>query len=1037
MNSALLQSAMVARLSRALSLFVCAASVSAFAQGERPPELLWGNVAERHAPTIRFDDATAWTVSASADAQASFAASTAQNLWNRPVGRLQYHGSGDPFSVPVVTVRPPAPVAIPAGSDRAQLWLYGNRWAYLYPQDYPSVKVRFLIADAAGQVSALPMDEVAWEGWYTVSKRLPANLHQGATFQGIEVVGGWQSDFRDLYFDSVRFSTDGAGPLNIGARPKRNLTLVEGQLPGANIGAINLEFPTREDTILPPQLGGRYSTSSDVQGGAFLFRYDGADATILYAFDASKGIAGVHAWTTVKKPATSTDVAAVEKGPGRSLAPALPAASAKAKRAAGATVVESLGAGMSYVGRLSSGAHIKLYDGTMQGALTEAWMEGDTGVARYADGTELRMKLAQKSLVVDVVNRTGNAAELDLGVVASPTGPKTIPVPFLSYRGERPAVAMTRGDGEPVFASVWLDWYRSNATEMYGDNWAKDNVARVNGGVRYHLLSNVTLNPMIERLFFTVSPRFEETLPTVPNPTALYAAQAADRVVHVVDVPGVFADALSNAARYRNYGLDKVLALNGPSIWQDDGESTAFRLVGAPGKGGEKGLADYLNAQAGMGWTPAMFLNVTHASPTSAIWNEDDLLQTGAGDWRILDQRLYGIKGLRALEYQPAHVAQLKARYAPKAAFIQTLTAEKPWWLTDMDGRVYGSGSFAQTFYSYGDFLRNESRSLGAPVFSEGTFQWMYAGLGDGNLAHEAEAEGALERPFNPVFALTQIHPRELGLGMGTFEQFVGKASDLTDGREVETLVDRYLANIVAYGNSGILVDKKYGPHLTMRSYYMVQALQQRYALQAPTKIAFWDGFQMRSASEAMTMGLPTNTRMVYVEYGNGLKVWANDNPSMGFTAHLGDAMFNIPPGGFMAYKKGDVFAISGSVVSSFEGMGGLGALGGGRSDYVRSSAYTYLDGRGRLFEAPEGSCDGALAIRPVVGNRLELIHGSGGLPITVNRPYGTKGKVTNIEAFTEVGDSLGSVGADFEDGKRTTFHPMPGAVRYLLTFGG
>ncbi|MCW5943568.1 MAG: hypothetical protein KIS66_15155 [Fimbriimonadaceae bacterium] len=1028
---------MVARLSRALFPLVLMASSLAFSQGERPPELLWGNVTERHAPTIRLDDATTWTVSASPDAQASFSASTAQNLWNRPVGRLQYRGSGDPFSVPVVTVRPPRPVAIPDGSDRAQLWLYGNRWAYLYPQDYPSVKVRLLIADAGGQVTSVPMDEVAWEGWYAVSKRLPDNLRRGATFQGLEVVGGWQSDFRDLYFDSIRFSTDGSGPLNIGARPKRNLTLVEGQLPGANIGGINLEFPTREETILPPQLSGRYSTSVDVQGGALLFRYDGADATILYAFEAAKGIAGVHAWTKVKKPAASTDVATVEKAPGKGLAPALPAASAKAKRATGPTVVESLGGGMSYLGRLSSGAHVKLYDGTMQGALTEAWVEGDTGVARYADGTELRIKLAQKSLVVDVINRTGNAAEMDLGVIASADNPKTIPIPFLSYRGERPAVAMTRGDTEPVFASVWLDWYRSNATEMYGESWAKDSVARVNGGVRYHLLSNVTLNPMIERVFFTVSPRFEETLPSIPNPTALYASQAADRVVHVVDVPGGFADALSNAARYRNYGIEKVLALNGPSIWQDGDESTAFRLVGAPGKGGEKGLAEYLNAQGAMGWTPSMFLNFTHASPTSAVWNEDDLILTGAGDWRVLDQRLYGIKGLKALEYQAAHVAQLKSRYAPKAAFIQTLTAEKPWWLTDMDGRVYGSGSFVQTFYNYGDFLRNESRSLGAPVFSEGTFQWMYAGLGDGNLAREAESGSDLERPLNPVFALTQIHPRELGLGMGTFEQFVGKASDLTDEREVDRLVDRFLANIVAYGNSGMLVDKKYGVHLTMRSYYMIQALQQRYALRAPTKIAFWDGFQMRSASEAMAMGLPTNSRMVYVEYPNGLKVWANDNPSMGMTATLGEAMFNIPPGGFMAYRKGDVFAISGAVVSNFENMGGLGSLGGGRTDYVRSSAYTYLDGRGRLFETPEGSCDGALAIRPVVGNRLELVHGSGGLPITVNRPYGTKGKVTSIEAFAEIGNSLGTLGADFDDGKRTSFRPMPGAVRYLLTFGG
>lgn len=1009
------------------SLALIAGSL-ALAQG-RPAELVWGKVLERHTPNFRFADAADWTVATSGDAEGAISVSTQADLWGRPTARIQYKGSGDPFSKPVLVVMPPVPLRIPDGSDKAQLWLHGNRWAHLFPQEYPSVKISLLLQDAAENVIQHPIHEVQWEGWYCAAAKLPLEFRTGASLVGIAIEGGWQTDFRDLYFDSIRFFNDGSGALDFGARPQRNLTPFEGQSTGANLGAIRLEFPTRESTILPLQLGGGYTNAASVRGGAFVFAYDGKDAKIRYAFDPRKALAGLHAWMAA---GTAGDPRlAAEKTPDAALIPALPAPSEKSQRATGVSEFAGLAFDMPYVGQLTSGATWKLYNGNARGELTEAFLENNTAVARYADGTELRVKLVQKSLVVDVVNRTGNAAELDFGAIAGLAGAQTIRVPLLTYRGDSPAVAMARQGDQTVFTSLWLDPYRSNATEPYGGAWTQGDLTRINGGVRYHLLSNVTINPMFERLFLTVSPRFEEVLPTVPNPTGLYSARAADWVAFRGRMTQDYAEELSLVARYRNLGLDPVLYVSGPGMWQDTDESTAFRLVGAPGKGGEAGLRDFAQGLKGMGWNSAFWMNVTDASPTSAIWNESDLIHDSRGEWRITDLRRYGIKPLKALEFQQQYATQLKTRYQPGAMYAEKLTSEKPWWLTDMDGRVYGSGSFSQTIYAIGDFLRNQSRLMEAPVIGEGTFQWLYAGLSDGNFLDDAEGDDFLTQPLLPVFALMQIHTKEIGFGGGRIGARLEAAKDNPD--ELSSVVDQFLATTVAYGNNGVLIPREYGLNLTMRSFYMMQQLQRRYALQAPVRIAYWDGLAERTVSEAVRMGLPARQRQMIVDYANGLRVWVNANPSMGMTGRIGEATLNIAPGGFAAYKKGDFLTVSGAIVTDFEGLGGFTMMGSSRTDYSRSAAYVYLDGRGRLFRAPEGESDGALAIRPIGPIQLELIHGSG-TRLGVNRPFKMKGKCTSVEAFSEIGASLGQ--AQFtDDGKTTIISPVKDAVRYVVTF--
>ena len=60
----------------------------------------------------------------------------------------------------------------------------------------------------------------------------------------------------------------------------------------------------------------------------------------------------------------------------------------------------------------------------------------------------------------------------------------------------------------------------------------------------------------------------------------------------------------------------------------------------------------------------------------------------------------------------------------------------------------------------------------------------------------------------------------------------------------------------------------------------MLQQVQARYGLKTPTRIAYWDGTNLVSVSEALIRDLPRTRRQLFVEYPGGLQLWLNDHPS-------------------------------------------------------------------------------------------------------------------------------------------------------------
>jgi len=975
--------------------------------GQRPYEMEWANRKEPRPPTITFDSLRGWRMEVSGDAIATFRPSREQNVWNRPVGKLTYRGNGDPNSCPTILLYPPKPIPIPDGSDCVDAWIYGNRWGWENPPDTPPVQIFLHLRDDKGQTQRVHLTTVNWKEWWLAHRRLFPMPQGGSTkgwhFVALEIAGGWQPQDRTIYLDSLTFYAEPLPPLKFPPRPKRNLTLFEGQSPGLNTGRGKLEFPTREETILPVNLTKQFSTEVKREGEVFVFRYLGSDCTLTYRFDPTKGLSGI---TAVMEHGTRG------KGQGTS------------DRA-------------NWFIQPLAGAGVKFADGSDEGKLVRAELRNGVVTARYESGVTYRLRVWQKSLVVDAICRNegrsqnNEAVALDFGEIrlldhrTPQLALNAIYVPFITYGGNsNPVVAMGRGTGDEgrvVFVSVWLDWYRSNGSEPYAfpEGQQTPTGLRINGGVRYHPKTDGKRNDLFERVFVTISPNFEEVLPVIPNPKGLHAHLAVDRLWQETWGPANYEQEMQRSRKLRAYGIVKLIQCNHEITWRDGGESFTLRTKAAPGKGGDEALKRYLQHQKSLGWFAGLYTNYCDFAPVNEFWNPDFVQRTSNGEWRPAWPRCYALKPAAAVMFHEKLAPIIKEKFhgtwgkgqgtefAQISAYTDVHTAVAPWGYCDYDARVPGAGTFAQTFYCYGELLRNDSRIYGGPIFSEGTFQWLYAGLADGNYALTYNGRPIAKEALLPVFYLREIHTKECGIGMAWTDWFLQGIPDWQ--KDVDRAIDRFLLHTIAYGTIGWLVEERFGMERVCRSYYMLQRLQTRYGLLPPKQIAYRDGKRLVSVSEALALNLPKERRQLFIAYPNGLKIWLNDwDAGRGtgdeeiWRVEVDGKVYEIPPAGWLAVQGREFLTFS--------------ALVDGRKvDYMRDAKgygdeplLLYADGRGELTRFDEVATKGAIAVRRLNQRQLEVIDISLAGEFGLRNPLGIKGVPVKCEVFDIDGKSLG-----------------------------
>ncbi|HUT90523.1 MAG TPA: hypothetical protein VMY37_13560 [Thermoguttaceae bacterium] len=899
--------------------------------GERPYEMVWaGRTEDTRPPLVDFEDLDGWTVEC-ADAEAAFARSRRQQLWGKYVGTLTYRGTGPGATV---TVKPPKPVPVQPPFDCVNFWVYGNNWAWVSDKTTPQVDVRVLLRGAGGELVRVSLGRVRWREWWVMHRRLSpdqlALLQDGAALEAIEVAGGRNEEDRLLHFDNLAVYQENLPPLEFEPRPQRGIDLPEGQTTGTNTGPGRLPFPNREETILPDNLTEKFKITLEESDGEYVFHYRGDDGHLEYRY----------------KPATSTlgDVTAEWEGRGGPFQP-------------------MADGGVSPLGireRTEEGVE----HGSTEAQLLECRREGDVVVARWrlargkaTDELTYRLRLWQKSLVIDVADPSGRVEDVRFGRAVGVREPRLVTLPYLACESQRPAVLVMGPAEQPLFLMGLVDYYRSNASELWAVNAISEEGATYNGGSRYLPKTDGRRNGCFERLFLTVSPRFEEVLPNVANSPSPWMHVAGERLWRAHGASNRERD-YATWKEVARYGMTKVVITDHETGWRDGGESFTLRTRAAPGKGGDEGQAEYARKIRALGFRYGIYNNYTDYAPVNEHWDEDYVSRLSDGDWRSAWARCYNPKPARAVELEARLAPIIQEKFHLDTAYCDVHTAVRPWSYCDFDARVPGAGTFAATLYAYGEIMLHQKKTWNGPVYSEGNNHWYYCGLTDGNYGQDQLAHLDVS-PWLVDFDLRKLHPLCCNFGMGNLGMFYGRnqgAGDTPEERDAR--LDRFLAATLAFGHTGFLVMEG-GMASAVRSYFNVQQVHARYAQETAADIRYADEKgNLLDTSAAVATGAYRRSQIA-TTYSNGMKVVVNGHPTETWKTPEAE----LPPNGWYAEDTRDGKLIARSAI-----------VEGHRADYVDSPAYVYADGRGRFTRFDKAACDGQLVAHKRADGSVELI---------------------------------------------------------------
>lgn len=974
-----------------LSMMILAGAVlhAADSVGKRPYELDWaGRMADAHPAIVDFERDEPWVVETS-DAIASFSRSREQQIWGDYVGKLTYRRDG---AMPVVTLRPPAPLALPEAFDMVGCWIYGNNWAWVTEGDTPQVAIALLFALPDGTEHAMNLTRVNWREWFLPIRRLDTTQQQllnqpGTRFAGFQITNGRNRQDRTLFFDSLSFFTDEQPPLTFKPRPKRNLRPFPGQSHAANTGPGTLPFPTREETILPDSAkpGAKNSVSAETDR-SFVLRYQGPDGLLAYRYTPYSG-----------SPQVLT---------------------AQWQNNAPISILSGGGAQFP-------DAATPYWAPPEGGEVISCTIEGDAVVSQWRlrrgqDSIDVRydLRIMGKTLVIDTIAPGGKVGAVSFGVSEGLNASRAIEIPYYDYANGRPAVLVFTSGDDTLFFSAHLDWYRSNGSRPWGASKATANgtTAAANGGVLYVPRTDGQRNDCFERFFITVGPEFAEHLPNIPNPPSPHK--------HITGTHAWRAHGAGNRDNDKKYwhniwrhGMRQVLVTDHETCWRDGGESFTFRTKAAPGKGGDAGMADYSRyMQDTLGFVYGPYNNFTDFAPVNEYWRVDLISRTADNQLQSAWARCYAPKPQYAVEYcaELSPINQQKYRFS--TAYCDVHTSVTPWGRTDYDHRVPGAGTFAATFYAFGEIMLIQKATWEGPVYSEGPHHCFYSGLTDGNYAQDRNYY-LPERPWLVDFDLLKMHPLECNFGMGNMEMFYGRNVPLGGtSAELDASVDRFLAATVAFGHPSFLVSTG-GMRRTLRGYFLLQQLHSRYTQANIAAIRYADGDgRLWNSSQAIANRAYERSQLI-VDYQDGTHVVVNGHRQDDLNVTVAGKTIVLPPNGFAGWTD------DGLVNVSSANQNGL------RADYADSPAYLYVDGRDQAFQRfPKAAGMGAGICRRDDVNHWEVI-------LFQQADCGFAVSAVSAEALDFAGKSLGS--ATLRRARGLTYViPVAGAFSYRLREG-
>ncbi len=949
--------------------------------GERPYELDWaGRTWPNHPSLVGFEDLSGWRVRCRDGARAKLYRSRQEIIFGQYTAKVVYTGTSVRSAF---VIEPPEPIEIPGKFTAINLWVRGNNWGWINPPKTARTSVRILVRDAKDEQYAIPIGTVNFDYWFLMHRTMVSPTGQTrmyhptgaksdqvidtpARFVGIEVSGCSNGEPARLFFDALSFYEIQYKPLKFASQPDK------------------LPWPTTPDTILPTFNHAVRNEVKRIDGGYRLTASDPME-TVTYSYAPTTGLL--------------SDIT-VEAGGLRFW----PCWKGSLRFDLGGRLVRPW----------SKNAKVKLLYHAKEGQRVVAdWQitSGETS-ARYR--YELRIK--GKSLIVDVTAKGGTATRLDIGLAKGLQAPKAIYIPYLTYGGDWPKVVCSAGQDRPVFLLSLIDYYNSDASVLFGAPRLRgEGCVAYAGGSEYRPKTDGKRNDLRERLFVNVSRDAHEVLPNIPNPKCDTGHIARQYVWRNIGSPQ-----REMLAKYKAYGIDQFIACHHEVGWRDAGESFTMRLRAAP-RIGDKGLADYSEWLRGLGYRFGTYTNYVDFAPVNSNWNEDDVCLNPDGTWQTAWPRCYALKPLRAVEKEAYYAPRIHEKFGTNAQYCDVHTAYIPWGRTDYDARTPGAGMFRTQFNAFARLLHNESIAHHGPVFSEGCHQWFYAGIVDGNYGQMIpHNQGHRTEPVVD-FELLKTHPLCTDFGMGAPNMYYPRHGGAwtQDHTRLSPYFDKFHVSTIAFGHIGYLACE-WGFDGTLKSYYLLQALQQRYAMVPVEQIRYFDGKQLVDTSTALLTDA-YKRRQIHVRYSNGLDVWCNLSPEHCCRVRVADRDYTMPSYAFVAHKPGDLLAYS-------------AVVDGHRHELVRCKDYLYVDTRGQVVRTPVITARGTVAVKRTPRGVFWIIPATQCEEVTIATAWldVARPATWSATAHDQAGKQIGACEVREGPGEVTVM-PVKGAVKYRL----
>jgi len=935
------------------------------AAGERPYEMVRANrTQDDHAALVPFTDVEGWRVETN-NAEARFERSQDLLLFGDAVAKLTYRATG---KNPRVTLSPPSPIAITNVFDAVTCWIYGNNHSYAPDPKTPPVEIALRFAGSDGQAFSVNLASVHFKEWFLCHRRLTADqmarVAKGAKLLSLSVSNGRNADNRTLYFNSLAVFTETFAPLAFAPRSQRGAVIFPACSPGANTGPGVLPFPDTPLTVIPRDSVPSVIRVAKSSSGHYLLVRDGEDGRLEVRLPSKAGD-----WDDLAmRWNDSKEWVPVCSGGGFYFAPQ--AGQTALSRATAENVrITTDGKSVTYAGQLVA--------------------------SNRTSTVEIRFHLVGKSLVMDMQADGGQIAEVRFGATKGFKDPRPITLPYYTYGFSdslaRPAVLVSGTADGPLFFMAHIDWTQSNASAPWAENRRLDDAVASNGGTRYNTKTDGLRNPCFERFVLTLSPKFEDVLPNIPNPASPWKHVTG---THVWRAYGA-GDRASDAEYWRTihrWGMTQVIVTDHETGWRDGNESFTFRTEPAPKKGGDEGQYRYARImQDELGFVYGPYNNFTDFAPINGFWNIDLISRTSDNQLQQAWERCYAPKPARAVEFCERLAPVIQQKFHFSTAYCDVHTAVTPWSRVDYDARVPGAGTFAAVFYAYGEIMLLQKAAWNGPVYSEGNNHFPYCGLTDGNYGQDQNYRPS-ENPWIVDFDLRKMHDLCCNFGMGDPSMFYPRHSMPKDA---DVARDRFLAATVAFGHPGFLIHGLAGE---LRSYYMLQALASLYTQSSADTIRYADAQgQLHDASAALANGCYTRSQVV-TRYANGCLTAANGSTAERLRATVAGMPLDLPPNGYWG-RSAD------SAVRVFSGE-----VNGHRADLSVSPDYTYIDGRGTFVRFPEGASAGAAICRTLTNGLAEILlsqTSEAGFPFTFKKAVAldkTNAVIGNAEVRTARG---------------------------------